>query len=36
MKKNEFNYFKILREMVEGSMAAATLLNEILNDYKPE
>lgn len=36
MQKNEFNYFKILREMVEGSMAAATLLNEILNDYKPE
>lgn len=35
MEKTEFNYFKMLREMVEGSMAAATLLNEILNDYKP-
>ncbi|MDO5715666.1 MAG: DUF47 family protein [Tissierellia bacterium] len=36
MKKNNFNYFTIFREMVEGSMAAARLLDEIMNDYVPD
>lgn len=35
MKENGFNYFRAFTEMVEGSMAAARLLDEILEDYDP-
>lgn len=36
MAKNSFNYFDAFKEMVEGSMAAASLLDEILNNYDPQ
>lgn len=35
MKDNGFDYFRYFTEMVEGSMAAARLLDEILENYDP-
>ncbi len=35
MKEKSFNYFRVFTEMVEGSMAAARLLDEILENYDP-
>ena len=35
MKEKSFDYFRAFTEMVEGSMAAARLLDEILENYDP-
>lgn len=35
MKEKSFNYFRVFTEMVEGSMAAVRLLDEILENYDP-
>lgn len=35
MNNKNFDYFRVFTEMVEGSMAAARLLDEILENYEP-
>ena len=34
MSKKNFDYFDSFKKMIEGTMAASRLLDEIINNYK--